>query len=610
MTSSERERALRTVALVKQVPTRDHSGALDGAGRLTREGHDAEMNPWCRRAVTHAVRLARDTGGNCTVITMGPPQAADVLREAVACGADEGVHICDPALAGADCLVTARTLAAAIRALRPVDVIVAGRSSVDGSTGAIGVMVAALLDLPFAGPARSLDLDGTATHLRMDLEADFVTQTVDVTLPAVVAVAERSARAARAARNTWPAAPPIRRLPAAGMDRFGEGGLASPTRVLAVRDATRTRRPVMLSGTPAQQVARALDLIRRADAPSPVPAPRLPVRPPGWTPRGPAVLALLDRSGDEGRRALLGQAATLAERIGGHMVAVRSRSATGDPAAWGADAALDLTGDAPRPAATALAAHIRGGPPPWAVLGGPGAWDREVLGRLAADLGTGLISDLTGIEVREDEPAWLIGVKPSGRGTLAEIVTRGRPRLATLRTGCLPIPAPRASTGPIPVTIIETGRDDSVRHLRSVTTGDYDALERAEVVIGVGAGVDPTHYGELEPLRILLDAPLAATRKVTDAGSLPHSSQVGVTGRSIAPRLYLAFGISGSDHHTVGLDRAGTIVAVNDDPQAPIFAQCDIGIVADWQRVVPLLVAGFGLATATAAIGTAGGSSH
>jgi electron transfer flavoprotein alpha subunit len=107
-------RPLRVTALIKQVPKGDHSGRLDADGRLERAGAVTEMNPWCRRAVAQAVRLARESGGRSTAITMGPPAAADVLREALAWGVDDALHLTDPALAGSDCLVTARALAATI----------------------------------------------------------------------------------------------------------------------------------------------------------------------------------------------------------------------------------------------------------------------------------------------------------------------------------------------------------------------------------------------------------------------------------------------------------------------------------------------------------------
>ena len=108
-------------------------------------------------------------------------------------------------------------------------------------------------------------------------------------------------------------------------------------------------------------------------------------------------------------------------------------------------------------------------------------------------------------------------------------------------------------------------------------------------VIGVGTGVKPEEYGQLSPLAAVLGAELAATRKVTDRGWAPRSRQVGITGRSIAPRLYVALGLSGKFNHMVGVRAAGTILAVNEDPEAPVFAHCDVGIVGDWHEVVPLL---------------------
>jgi electron transfer flavoprotein alpha subunit len=93
----------------------------------------------------------------------------------------------------------------------------------------------------------------------------------------------------------------------------------------------------------------------------------------------------------------------------------------------------------------------------------------------------------------------------------------------------------------------------------------------------------------LSPLAALLGAELAATRKVTDKGWAPRARQVGITGRSIAPRLYVALGLSGKFNHRVGVRAAGTILAVNTDRAAPVFEHCDVGIVGDWHEVVPKL---------------------
>jgi electron transfer flavoprotein alpha subunit len=120
---------------------------------------------------------------------------------------------------------------------------------------------------------------------------------------------------------------------------------------------------------------------------------------------------------------------------------------------------------------------------------------------------------------------------------------------------------------------------------------DLDILAEARVVIGVGTGVPPEAYDELDALKTKLGAELGATRKVTDQGWLPRSRQIGITGRSIAPRLFVSIGASGKFNHAIGIRAAHTVLAINADPDAPIFEHADVGIVGDWREVVPRLVA-------------------
>jgi electron transfer flavoprotein alpha subunit len=566
---------LRTIALVKQVPRGDL--ALDAEGRLVRGGRDTEMNPWCRRAVTLAVRF-----GRAAVITMGPPSAVDVAREATACGAAEAVHLCDPGLAGADCLVTAKALAAAVTRLGPADLILVGRSSIDGSTGAVGAMVAELLDLPYVGPALTLDLRGR--HLDATLQHDGRVEKLTVTLPAVVAVAERSCSGAKAEPDTWPAIDTVQRWTMADLGPDLPRGAHSPTAVTGIRPVTRTRRRLMLHGEPSEQARKALDALARADRQSPAPQPVPVAAARRLAARESTVLVVSSGHDMNAARVLLGEAAALAE---GPVVAVCPSIDSADAAMWGADEVLDLSALEPRAVAAALAGHMRQDGPPWAILGGSGSWEREILARLAVRLDAGLMSDLLAVESRHGT---LTGLKPIGNGGLAEITGLGATRIATLRTGNL---APRAPRPPGSVARQELSvavADPAIHRREQIVEDDYDALDRATTVIGVGRGVDPGEYEQLEPLAALLGAELAATRKVTDAGWLPHSRQIGVTARSIAPDLYVAIGLSGNDNHLAGAGRAGTILAINSDPGAPVFAEGDIGIVGDWREVVPALV--------------------
>jgi electron transfer flavoprotein alpha subunit len=285
---------------------------------------------------------------------------------------------------------------------------------------------------------------------------------------------------------------------------------------------------------------------------------------------------------------LLGAASQLAASLGGRVRALAFEGAATDAlGAGGADAVTTFTG---APLAEDVAAAIIGWSaenPLWAVLGPSTAFGREVLGRMAAALGAGMVGDAIGLAITDGE---LVAAKPAFSGALvADIFCTSDVRLVTVRPGVLPLVPSRDHTPDVsswPITPRSRVRTVSQRR-----DDDVEVLARAEAVIGVGAALRPDEYEDLSPLASLLGAELAATRKVTDKGWAPRARQVGITGRSIAPRLYVALGLSGKFNHMVGVRAAGTILAVNEDPGAPVFSQCDIGIVGDWHVVVPALAA-------------------
>jgi electron transfer flavoprotein alpha subunit len=137
------------------------------------------------------------------------------------------------------------------------------------------------------------------------------------------------------------------------------------------------------------------------------------------------------------------------------------------------------------------------------------------------------------------------------------------------------------------IDVVSQGR---VHVLARTRDDDLDLLAEATAVIGVGQGVAPEDYPLLEPLRNALGAEIAATRKVTDRGWLPRARQVGITGRSISPRLFVSIGASGKFNHMVGVRAARSVLAINQDPGALVFGASDVGIVGDWREALPLLV--------------------
>jgi electron transfer flavoprotein alpha subunit len=585
---------LRVAVLIKQVP-KFETMQLGDDGRLQREGLPLEMNPYCRRAVSKGAELAKNTGGTCTVFTLGPPSAEDALREAIAWGADDGVLITDVAFAGSDTLATARALAAAIEHEGPFHLVLAGRNSVDADTGQVGPEVAELLDLPFLAGVRVLDIDDTG-HVRARCEYDDGWLEAETDLPAVLSCAERLCEPAKVEPDGRAAvdAARIRRLTAADLGKGPWGQAGSPTRVGEVRVLESERRRLVLDGPVPDQVRQAVELLRDAGALGRVESrsanerSALPVPATGGS--GPVVAVVLEPARPRVAQELLGAAAQLASEVAGSVTALSALPSldAATASAWGADAVVRVLGSAvEEDVSSALAAWCER-VTPWAVLAPGTVWGRDVSSRIAARLGAGLTGDAVDLDVRDGR---VVGWKPAFGGRLVAAVTATSPvQMVTVRPGMLPLRAPRPARE-ITADELLVAPSGRVRYLDTLREDDVDTLQIADAVVGVGTGVPPDQYSDLEPLLVVLGAELGATRKVTDKGWLPRARQIGITGRSIAPLLYVALGLSGKFNHVVGVRGAGQVLAVNTDPDALIFQSSDVGIVGDWREVVPLLVA-------------------
>jgi electron transfer flavoprotein alpha/beta subunit len=383
--------------------------ALGPDGRLAREGIELHMNDYCRRAVAKGCELAKATGGTLTVITLGPPSADNVLREAIACGADAGVHITDPAFAGSDTWATARALASALRKLGDFDLVLLGRNSVDADTGQVPPQLATLLELPFATGVRELQLDGETLRLRLEHDDEWVE--AEVELPAMLSCAERLCDPCKLKDPAvWAAVDgaKISRLTAADLGAGPWGQAGSPTSVGDVRTIAVCVVQQVIEAPVSEQVAaimavledRAALVTTLGEDGSAEPVP--PRAQSSGTVDAPLVVVAVEPARTQVTRELLGAAAHLASEIGGRVVAFGP--APGDPrrlAAWGADEVHSLHGaDAEEDIARSLV-ELCGENAPWAVLGPGTAWGRDVLSRAAAMLGAGLTGDAVELESRD-----------------------------------------------------------------------------------------------------------------------------------------------------------------------------------------------------------------
>jgi electron transfer flavoprotein alpha subunit len=163
--------------------------------------------------------------------------------------------------------------------------------------------------------------------------------------------------------------------------------------------------------------------------------------------------------------------------------------------------------------------------------------------------------------------------------------------MATVRSGVLELaqPEPARQAAIEMIRPILTAPRSRLINAKSLLDPSIVPLEGSEVVVGIGAGVGEDGVERVKQFARTIGAAICATRRVTDMGWLPRQLQVGLTGKAIEPQLYFAIGIRGAPNHVIGIKRARTVVAINNDPEAPIFERADIGMVTDWEQIIPAL---------------------
>jgi electron transfer flavoprotein alpha subunit len=234
---------------------------------------------------------------------------------------------------------------------------------------------------------------------------------------------------------------------------------------------------------------------------------------------------------------------------------------------------------------TEVLAGIIGQINPAVVIMGATAQGKELAGRLSARLDAGLATDCVAIDM---DGVQVIATRPMyGGKILADIALRGMPAIVALRPNI--ISAEEAPTnGSVEKVTVNVGQARTQVKGKQLETGKIDLTE-AEVVVSGGRGMGSPDFSVVESLADVLGAAVGASRSAVDEGWRPASDQVGQTGKTVSPNLYVACGISGAIQHLAGMSSSKVIVAINKDPEAPIFSKADYGIVGDLFEVVPVL---------------------
>ena len=608
---------MKIYVCVKQVPASNETLLDPVTHTIIREGTQSILNPFDSYAVEEAVRIKARCGGTVTAFTMGIPSAEGTLRRVIAVGADDAVLLTDRAFAGSDTLATARTLAAAMKRKGLPDLILCGRMATDGDTAQVGPMLAECLDLPHVSDVAEIEeMNETACVVRKMTDDGYVR--LRVKLPALLTVVKEiniprlpsisgvlrgeKAEVARMSREDT------------GIDAGKTGLNGSATRVVRTERPVITRETVWIEGTASEQAEKLKGYLESKTGDSTgltemtekekSATPLHRIQDDRKTGIAPGGIWVYCEQGPDGIRSvayeLLGKASELAGEMKQMITAVMIGGA-GEEAtsltACGADQVLlaeipaeELPDER---AHTAALEKLVGKYEPSILLLGATAFGRSLAPRLAARLETGLTADCTGLEI-DPETGLLRQTRPAFGGNLMATIVcpEHKPQMATVRpkvfqriggqdtsSGLRPPSRQGEGNKVIRETFVTAER--CFEFLERVPAAEETDIGAADVLISVGQGIGGAeNIAMAEELARKMGGTVSSSRPLVDSGVMPYARQVGQTGKTVAPKLYLALGISGAIQHMAGV-AAKTIVAVNTDPDAPIFGCADFAVRCD-----------------------------
>jgi electron transfer flavoprotein alpha subunit len=618
---------LHIVVCVKHVPDATDIRFDPITLNLIREGVPSIVNPFCLNAIEEAVRMKEKLGATITGVAMGPLQAQEGLREALAMGVDKAIMVSDREMAGADTLATSYTLWKSIETIaheNPFDLILTGKVAIDGETGQVPPGLAVRFKIPIISNVTKIEkVDPQSKTVVVKHRFDDGIETVQAKLPAVLTITEEAnkprkftiegmLKAERTQIEVW-----NKDKIQADPNLLGLKG--SPTIVKKVFPPPGRKQGEAFDGTndpqgAAKWLTQKLIGARvlgkgRQDTSTPV----------SQTSNGNNVTAQATGNGKFGEVwvfvehlhgksiqvpwELLGEGRRLANIYGtklgalviGHNVGHLAKEAF----VHGADKVYLVENERlehyrTQPYAVAMEEAVRKFKPEALLVGGT-VRGRDLAGSAATFLETGLIADCTGLDV-DIETGTFMGTRPDYGGNLMStiICPKQRPTMASVRPRVMKsLPVDMERDGEIVRVEPNLKPDDLNTEVTEFVPIERFGvrLEDAQIIVSGGRGLGSAkNLALVEELANILHAQVGASRAAVRAGWIGPDHQVGQTGFTVRPRLYIAVGISGAIQHIVGIMNADYIVAINRDPEAAIFKMANFGVVGDLFKIVPALI--------------------
>ena len=605
--------ALKIVVLAKQVPDTRNVGkdAMTAEGTVNRAALPAIFNPEDLNALEQALRLKEQNPGSTVgILTMGPPRAGEIIRQGLYRGADTGWLLTDRLFAGADTLATSYALATAIKKIGDVDIVIGGRQAIDGDTAQVGPQVAQKLGLnqvTYAEEVLSVK-DGKATIKRV---IDGGVETVEAPLPVVITVNGSAApcrpQNAKLVMKYKRATCPMER-PAEGTpyDNLYEERPYLTLNQWSVADVDGDANQCGLSGSPTK-VKAIKNIVFQAKESKTLTASDADIE-------GMIKELLEGTQVQEVSQELLTKGRKLANELKVELHAVVAGTdikgkVEDQILPYGVDKlfvfdAKDLFPYTSAPHTDILVNLFKEEQPQICLMGAT-VIGRDLGPRVSSSLTSGLTADCTELEIGDFEDKksgklfsnLLYQIRPAFGGNIVATIVNPehRPQMATVRSGVMQkaiydgackkeVVYPEVSKYVSPEAFVVKVLDHHVEAAKH-------NLKGAPIVVAGGYGMgSKENFDMLFQLAKVLHGEVGGSRAAVDAGWLDHDRQIGQTGVTVHPKVYIACGISGQIQHIAGMQDSGIIISVNSDPDAPINKIADYVIVGTVEEVVPKLI--------------------
>lgn len=566
---------MKILVLAKQIPDVDKVSFNPETKRIVREGVPLMINSFDKKAVEEALRIKEKHGAETIVASMGPPSASDMLNECLRMGIDRAYLLTDRNFGGSDTLATSIILSEFIRKVSP-DLVLAGKYSLDGETSQVPPEIASILGWSFKSSVSRLDMERDSGEFSIQHEDEAGLTEMVMRTPAVLSVSEKINRA----RAIKPDAPDMKdriiTITSVDLGLKSTGSELSPTVVTGTSGMESSRKCEFLEFN-RELFEKITEIIHSLRKPS-VDENPLILNPADDD--SPMILGVGFTN-----RAITGEIASKISELASqsHMKAtIIANFPCDSPAEFPCHEYFHLSTDDPLAFTSTVLKFIKERNPRYVIFPSTVA-GREIAGRIAGKLRLGLTADCVDIKL---ENGHLMQYKPAfGGSIIASIYSRTTPEMATVRQGMFR----RRSSSFMP-RISKLEPDLSSTEMvtsREPVLSSFKPLGDSNVIIGVGRGMKKrSQVDEVLELAGLLKASVGATRPIVDMNFIPRQQQIGLTGLSISPDLYIPIGVSGMANHAVGIRYCKKILAVNNDREAPIFKYADYGVVADFSEFV------------------------